>query len=121
VDSGLDHDESKQNAADPLGLPFPGLWNDPDKPNWVGHLITKFRPGPRYRPPKKPHKAGKLKDQSKEWIAHPLLVHDYARAGDTLGGVGQQIQNLFLPGLGKKPAKAPWTAEDTLFGELVTP
>ncbi|KAF9484721.1 hypothetical protein BDN70DRAFT_872259 [Pholiota conissans] len=119
VDYVLDYDETKPNAADPLGLPFPGsneygLWNEPDLPNWVGHLITKFRPGPLYTPPK-PHTAGKLRDQSDEWKANPLLVYNYAKGGDTLDGVSRQVQNLFLPGLGKKPAGTPWTAEETLF------
>ncbi|KAF8965267.1 hypothetical protein BDZ97DRAFT_1904151 [Flammula alnicola] len=100
------HDESKPNTADPLGLPFPGsktgLFNEPDKPNWVGHLITKFRPGPKYTP-------SKLRNQSEAWIEHPLLIHDYARA----------IESLFLPGLGKKPTTAPWVADATLFGEFI--
>lgn len=39
------------DANKPLGVPFPGItWNEPERPNWVGHLITKYCPEPRYRP-----------------------------------------------------------------------
>lgn len=34
--------------------------------------------------------------------------------------VEQQIQKLFLPGVGKKPDWAQWTPTETLFGEYAT-
>lgn len=34
----------------PFGLPFPGItYNEPDLPNWVGHLLTKYAAGARYK------------------------------------------------------------------------
>lgn len=118
------HDESKPSAGNPLGVYYPGsenygLWNEPDQPNWVGHLITKYRPGPRYTPPEEPSIPGRWDDQSQDWIENPLLVNDYAMGGDTVHGVVRQVETMYLPGLGKNPPKAPWTAEETLFGMSV--
>lgn len=51
--SSVDNYQSKvkPDADNPLGIRFPGVtWNEPDRPNWVGHLITKYCPEPRYRP-----------------------------------------------------------------------
>jgi len=82
------------------------------KPNWIGHLITKYTPGPRF-------KSGKpLRKQDPQWAKSPLLVHNFARGGDTVDGVKRQIEISFLPDLGKKPEWAPWTATDSLFGEF---
>ena len=122
IENILNHDATKPTAAEPLGTPFPGpgVWNEKDLPNWVGHLITNYRPGPRYMPPKQPHQPGKSDDQSPEWLDHPLLVNDYAKGGDTVAGVARQIQSVYLPGLGTNPAAAPWTADGTLFSELVS-
>lgn len=121
VENILNHDATKPTAAEPLGTPFPGhgVWNEDDLPNWIGHLITNYRPGPRYAPPDQPHQPGSADDQSAEWIDHPLLVNDYAKGGDTVMGVARQIQSVYLPGLGTNPAEARWTANDTLFSELV--
>ncbi|KAI5888385.1 uncharacterized protein SCHCODRAFT_02636602 [Schizophyllum commune H4-8] len=50
---------SPRSAILPLGVPFPGwgCYTDRDtdtsnpRPNWVGHLISRYWPEPRYRPP----------------------------------------------------------------------
>lgn len=39
--------------------------------------------------------------------------------GDTVPGLAIQVRNRFLRGIGSKPATAPWTADNTLFGEYV--
>ena len=46
----------------------------------------------------------------------PLLVYDYAMGGDAVRGLAIQARKISLPGLASKPAAAPWTADDTLFG-----
>ncbi len=63
------------------------------EPNWVGHLITNYPP------------------------ANQLLVYDYAKGGSRVYQVKNQIQIMFNRQIGQKPPWAPWTAEDTLFGE----
>jgi len=104
--------EDKPTAANPLGVEFPGhTWNEIDKPNWVGHLITKYTPGPRFKP------GQPLSKQDPQWAKSPLLVHDFARGGDTVDGVRRQVERSFVPDLGKKPKRAPGTATDSLFGE----
>ncbi|PPQ87976.1 hypothetical protein CVT25_001055 [Psilocybe cyanescens] len=103
------NDEERPSATDPLGIDFPGLtYNESGLPNWVGHLITKYCPEPRYNPENRDK-------QTEAWNNSPLLVHDYAKGGQTVAGVQSQIANLFLPTLGKKPKWAPWTAQETLF------
>lgn len=82
-------------------------WAEADKPNWVGHLITKYCPHPRFDPAKE--------EQSQEYRDHALLVYNYARGGDKVDGVQRQIQRFFLPKVGKKPEWAPWNADNTLF------
>jgi hypothetical protein len=78
-----------------LGIDYPGLtYNEPDLPNWVGHFVTEYSPNPE------------------------LLVYDYAVGGATVLDVQRQILNQFLKHVGPKPEWAPWTAEDTLFGEF---
>lgn len=72
-------------------LPEPEMTTD--KPNWVGHLIQDYGPG------------------------SDILVYDYAVGGDRVPGVKSQITNHFLPHVGEKPAWAPWTSDDTLFGQ----
>ena len=85
----------------PLGIKFPGMtWAEKDDegndlPNWVGHLVT-----------------------SRTSAGNPLLVYDYAVGGHTVSGIRTQVQTVFLPIVGMKPAWAPWTAKDTLFGQL---
>lgn len=77
---------------EPLGIAFPGnTYAEPQRPNWVGHLVTNYS------------------------INGPLLVYDYAVGGDDVSGVGRQIQDMFLPRVGKKPSWAPWSSLDTLF------
>jgi hypothetical protein len=99
----------KPNANNPLDIKFPGIcWTEDGKPNWVGHLITKHYPHPRFDPSKA--------EQSKEYLDNPLLVYNYARGGEMVDGVGRQINQYFLPGVGQKPDWAPWTSENTLFG-----
>lgn len=99
------------SPSQPLGVPFPGqeggLWNEPNSPNWVGHFITKYRPGPKYLP-----------DSSEDsaFLESPLLVYDYAIGGNTVAGVAGAQMNAFLEGAGSKPDWAPWTSEDSLFG-----
>ncbi|CCM04610.1 uncharacterized protein FIBRA_06792 [Fibroporia radiculosa] len=76
----------------PLGEPFPAsTYSEPDTPNWVGHLITKY-------------------------LSHgSVLVYDYAVGGDTVRGVSTQVRAGFLPGAGQKPTWAPWSSTDALF------
>ncbi|KAF7368869.1 Thermolabile hemolysin [Mycena venus] len=76
----------------PLGVEFPGdTYAETGEPNWVGHLITKY--GPKTK----------------------SLVYDYAKGGSRVYNVRNQIQVMFNQHIGRKPAWAPWTAEDTLF------
>ncbi|KAF8163361.1 hypothetical protein B0H34DRAFT_795080 [Crassisporium funariophilum] len=101
-------DKAKPSTTHPLGVPFPGFtYNEDELPNWVGHLISKYTPGPRFDPTKSA--------QDDEYLKSPLLVHDYASGGDTVAGVRRQIQHSFLPGVGTRPAWAPWTTTDSLF------
>ena len=104
--------EPHPTPASPLGVPYPGedLWTDvtgDDKhpqlqPNWVGTLISKYIPGQKYI-----HQSQRSS----------ILIYDYAVGGDTVAGVARQIKRQFIPYLGQKPDWAPWTSEDTLFGE----
>ncbi|GLB34892.1 hypothetical protein LshimejAT787_0204570 [Lyophyllum shimeji] len=95
-------------ALQPLGVPFPGsTWNEPDLPNWVGHLVTKYFPRPRFIP------AGVEQDAA--YLERPLLVYDYAKGGDTVTGVRRQIQSRFLPSVGQKPDWASWSSDNSLF------
>ncbi|TFY72677.1 hypothetical protein EVG20_g339 [Dentipellis fragilis] len=76
-----------------MGVAFPGkTYNEPDKPNWVGHLITTH-----------------LKDRT------DILVYDYARGGDGVSDIRRQAVHQFIPHLGKRPELCPWTSSDTLF------
>ncbi|KIJ69721.1 carbohydrate esterase family 16 protein [Hydnomerulius pinastri MD-312] len=82
----------RPSLEEPLGVEFPGETSaETGKSNWVGHLITADSPDP------------------------PKLVHNYARSGDTVIGIQKQIQDRFLPEVGKKPDWAPWNGDDTLF------
>ncbi|EAU88508.1 hypothetical protein CC1G_04214 [Coprinopsis cinerea okayama7 len=99
---------SHPTAQHPLGTPFPGsTFNEEDLPNWVGHLITKYCPAPRYDP--------STDDQEDGFADDPLLVYNYARGGDQVSGVARQIRRLFLPIVGTKPEWAPWSENDSLF------
>lgn len=55
---------------EPLGLPFPGdPWTDRGRPNWVGHLVTKYAPH--------------------------LRAYDYARGGEDVLGLIDQVRLRF--------------------------
>lgn len=82
----------RSTQENPLGVEFPGLtFAEPNKPNWVGHLITEFKPNPS------------------------ILVHCFAVGGDTVHGVVKQVQRDFLPGVGTQPDWAQWTSSNSLF------
>jgi hypothetical protein len=113
------------NASNPLGVPFPGIytlltyvhrllnlalvtagdnwsmWNEDDTPNWVGHLISKYWPEPRYNP---------KGEQTDEFRASPLLVYDFAVGGDTVHRVAAQVTHQFLR------YQTEWTSDNSLFG-----
>ncbi|EKM55345.1 carbohydrate esterase family 16 protein [Phanerochaete carnosa HHB-10118-sp] len=105
---GYDFKTSPRPTVDqPLGVPFPGsTWAEPEKANWVGHLVTRFE------------------DQTR------LVVYDFAKGGDTTEGVERQIKQEFLPNLVDDTEKgllqgnldkelrtsdAVWNSDDTLF------
>lgn len=97
--------EVKPSARLPLsGQEFPGyVWNGPDMPNWVGHLITKYRDGPLFQP----------KGTNDAWNEDPLLVYDYGLGGNTIDGVQKQV-NVFLRDMAQEVSS--WKPEETLFG-----
>ena len=88
-------------------MPFPGkTYAEPEKANWVGHLVTRLRNQAR------------------------LIVYDFARGGDTTEGVERQIRREFLPNLvgdtadgllqgnldeELRTSNAVWKGDDTLF------
>ncbi|KAF8218224.1 hypothetical protein K438DRAFT_1555904 [Mycena galopus ATCC 62051] len=92
-DVGFEYANSPIPSYDqPLGIEFPGAtYAEPNAPNWVGHLITKYAP------------------QNK------LLVYNYAKGGSRVYSVKNQIEVMFKRQISLKPASAPWAAEDTLF------
>lgn len=46
-----------------------------------------------------------------------MVAYDYARRGDTVNGVyTNQVAREFLPAVGRRPAWAPWTPTDSIFG-----
>ncbi|TDL15142.1 hypothetical protein BD410DRAFT_733077 [Rickenella mellea] len=78
----------------PLGVEFPGrTYNEPGEPNWVGHIVRDLSP----------------------CSSSPLLAYDYAVGGQDVHGVVWQVDDLFLPDIGKKPEWARWSEDDTLF------
>ena len=96
-DIGYSIGSRRPSPENPLGVPFPGrTFAGPGRPNWVGHLITK------YMPPKS------------------VLVYDYAVGGADVWGIRRQIMREFIPEVGKKPDWAPWSSDDSLFGESKT-
>ncbi|TFK29983.1 hypothetical protein FA15DRAFT_699549 [Coprinopsis marcescibilis] len=100
-------------ADNPLGVPFPGdTWNEQGLPNWVGHLISKHSPQPRYNP----HAQDGQDEAHKE---RPFLVYNYALGGDTVRGVSRQVLKEFIPTVGTKPMWAPWNERDSLFFTFV--
>ncbi|KAF8921222.1 hypothetical protein CPB85DRAFT_1556235 [Mucidula mucida] len=100
-------------AVEPLGVPFPGeddaLCTKFGTPNWVGHLIAQYRPGPRYKP------NVPVEDQDPAYLAHPLLVYNYSFGGSRAVDVINYQLPSFSKGAGSKPSWAPWTSEDSLF------
>ncbi|KAI5888383.1 uncharacterized protein SCHCODRAFT_02053308 [Schizophyllum commune H4-8] len=130
--------EAPRTAAHPLGVPFPGpgCFTDYDnarhrsRPNWVGHFITQYAPEPRYRDIAgiQAQYPGYTQEQDPAYARDPLLVYDYARGGKTIPEVISQIEDQFLPRLGKwcrtQPAEGAgkggdaakvWTSENALF------
>ncbi|KAJ4475197.1 hypothetical protein C8J55DRAFT_123967 [Lentinula edodes] len=105
--------DTAPRAAKPLGVDFPGyplqMWNEEGTPNWVGHLITKYMPEPRYKP--------NLDEQDEGYAENPILVYDYAVGGATIDGVKVQVEMFFLgqAGVGTNPDWARWSSEETLF------
>jgi len=109
VGYGLDQSQ-RPDALQPFGIPYPGVtYNEEEEPNWVGHLLTKYCPAPRYTP------YHDHDEQDPACMNSTLLTYNYARGGDTIAGVQYQIRTLFLPKVGKKPDWAPWTAGTSLF------
>lgn len=100
----------RPTAIQPLGIPFPGeTYNEPNLPNWVGHLLSNYVPGPRYDP-------DKAEDaQDPEYLDDPVLAFVYAKGGERVLGVKRQIREEFLPNAGKKPSWAPWKPDDSIF------
>jgi len=103
---GYDH-RYHPSASQPLGIPFPGAtYNEPDLPNWVGYLITKYCPPPRFDPSEEV--------QCSHYTESPLLVYNYAKGGATILGVRSQIGSFSNPS-SVKERLVPWKATDTLF------
>ena len=93
----------------PLGVQFPGYTHLGEAlPNWVGHLISKYCPEPRFNPDGA---------QKEAWLQSPLLVYDYARRGDTVDGIQRQISSVFLPEAKSKLDQHIWRENEALFGE----
>ncbi|KAF8908130.1 SGNH hydrolase-type esterase domain-containing protein [Gymnopilus junonius] len=106
-DVGLQYARTIPSAVQPLGAKFPGLtFAEVDQPNWVGHLITKYSPPPRFDPSVKEDELDPV------YLDSPLLVYDYAVGGVTVAGVRNQVEKSFLS---LKPTSTIWNAEDTLF------
>ncbi|KIY65494.1 carbohydrate esterase family 16 protein [Cylindrobasidium torrendii FP15055 ss-10] len=98
-----DHNERPvPTSAVPLAVPFPGtqdgLWNEPGRPNWVGHLLTKYRAGPLFQPG--------TTHQDPTWSKRPLLVYDYAEGGAEVMDVADQI-SCFLKSRTQPSLTAP--------------
>ncbi|CAA7271642.1 unnamed protein product [Cyclocybe aegerita] len=100
--------DGEPSASQPLGVPFPGFtYNEVGQPNWVGHLITKYCPEPRYIPT--------AAQQTEAWNRSPLLVYDYAEGGSTVPRVCHQIEKGFLQERAAKPSWTSWAPQETLF------
>lgn len=79
-----------------------------DLPNWVGHLITKYCPSPRYS-------LGDVQDEG--YLKSPMLVYNYAQSGDRVQGAARQVDR-FLSSPGKQTV---WAQNNSLFsGSEVT-
>ncbi|KAL0946597.1 hypothetical protein HGRIS_012797 [Hohenbuehelia grisea] len=105
---GLDMKCDHPYAQEPLGATWPGIvYNEHDQPNWVGYILSKYRPGPKFDP--------SAKEQTEDYLQNPLLVFDFARGGATMFEVHRQIEADFLQTVGKSPENAPWQALNALF------
>lgn len=90
-DVGYHLQKAHPSDKEPLGIEYPGITHaEEGKPNWVGYLAKRYNKS-------------------------PLLIFDYAVAGDTVAGVVAQVERRFFPVEGPKPAWARWTAENSLF------
>lgn len=112
------------SAINPLGAPWPGqTYNEDDKPNWVGHLITKYCPQPRYVP--KGYKEDASKDKPAlpspdiSFKQNPILVYNYATGGHTVLALKDQIERQFLLGFGKQQKDEPGSAKKTLLSSML--
>ena len=79
-----------------------------DLPNWVGHLITKYCPAPRYSPCREV--------QDEEYIRSPILVYNHAKAGDRVPGVERQV-NKFCSN--DEQELEAWAPDNSLFSGLI--
>ncbi|KAI0345169.1 hypothetical protein BDW22DRAFT_1343459 [Trametopsis cervina] len=71
-----------------LGIEFPGnTWNEPDEPNWIGHLLSK--PG----------------------MNPDMLVYDYALGGQTVDDMRTQVSDFRR----QFSSTAPWNGTNSLF------
>ncbi|KAL1674610.1 hypothetical protein EV122DRAFT_293310 [Schizophyllum commune] len=83
-----------RSADLPFGIPFPGwgIWTDRDpatskpRPNWVGYLISRYWPEPRYRPPQD---AGAGNGSSAEPVGGSSAGPRIARSTEAEGSIGQ--------------------------------
>lgn len=112
---------TERSATLPLGIAYPGdgCYTDRDldtsapRPNWIGHLLARYWPEPRFRPAtitavdsdgrgvEKPGDESSL-PQDPAYMRDPLLVFDYAHGGHTVPQVLRQISEQF------KAELAPW-------------
>lgn len=98
----MDYDGPKSphpTSQEPLGVSFPGrTWANVngDDVNWVGHVVNM------------------ISDERRD-----LLVYDYAVGGDRVENLEYQVGRGFQT-IRDRPEWAPWTAADSLFGELKT-
>ncbi|KAG8722613.1 hypothetical protein FRC08_017446 [Ceratobasidium sp. 394] len=77
--------------ANPIGVEWPGVTSvGALKPNWVGYMTNGFN-------------------------VSNLLAFDYAISGNNITGFIAQIQNVFMPSAGQRPATSPWTADNSVF------
>jgi hypothetical protein len=114
---GFNYDSSPPTVSQPLGVSFPGqTYNEPGLPNWVGHLITKYAPEPRFVP------SLKETEQDVRCLESSLLVYDYAQGGSKTENVLEQIRYSFLPTVAK--TEGNWDDVcliNTLFSKFAPP
>jgi len=114
---GFSYGSSLPTASQPLGVSFPGqTFNEPGLPNWVGHLITKYAPEPRFVP------SLNEMEQDARCLESSLLVYDYAEGGSRMENVREQIRYSFLPTVAK--TEGNWgdvCPINTLFSKFAPP